>query len=285
MAHAETLRSIVNTWECDENAHMNVQFYYAHFDTAARHFATLAGLDEDMTGPRWVRHVRYHSELRVAELILVRSAIALDGPHPLTLVHELIEPVSGRLAATAIDGYARTLDVADHPFATPLPDSAQPRSFEARAITETPDSEALLSAGAAITYRGAIHPRHCDRDGAALDQTYISAFTDGAPHAWEVGGLAARWLAENGLGRVAVEMKLSLATGLRAGDLVHMVTKYTGVARKTFTFRHHLFESRTGRLAAVGDATGVVMDLATRKAIELPERIQDHIRGMARRGG
>ena len=30
----ESHRSFVNTWECDDNAHMNVQFYFKRFDEA-----------------------------------------------------------------------------------------------------------------------------------------------------------------------------------------------------------------------------------------------------------
>lgn len=285
MAAVETLRTMVNTWECDENAHMNVQFYFAHFDTAGRHFSVLAGLNEAALGARRVRHVRYHSELRAAELLIIRSAIAPDGPHPFTIVHEMIEPVSGRLSATAIDGYqgggGAALPSIPPAFSMPLPEVATPRSFEAAPATTAPGAEQLLAAGGVVTFRGAIHPRHCDAGGEALDQTYISAFTDGASHAWEAGGIETRWLGENGYGRVALEMKLSRINSLRQGDLVHMVSCCARVERKAFSFRHHLFETQSGRLAAIGDATGIVMDLATRKSVILPERIVASLKALA----
>ncbi|MBB4304842.1 acyl-CoA thioester hydrolase [Rhodobium orientis] len=277
MGAIETVRSVVNTWECDENAHMNVQFYFAQFDTAGRRFAAETDLSEARTGPRLVRHVRYHKEMRAAETLVVTSAVVDGGPHPLTVMHEMHDPVTGRLAATALDGFAV------HPGgAAGLPtvadfDTASPRSFAAAPHPAGATSEALLARGGSVTFRGAIHPRQADVKGKALDQTYISCVTDGAPHAWEHGGLKARWLAEQGFGRVAIEMKLTVFDGLCAGDLVHMVTVFTGASRKTFTFTHYLFESRTDRLAAVTETAGLAMDLSTRKAVELPAFVHERI--------
>ena len=41
MSAIETLKSYVNTWECDENDHLNVQFYFRFFEDAAGHFQLL----------------------------------------------------------------------------------------------------------------------------------------------------------------------------------------------------------------------------------------------------
>ncbi len=105
MSTYETLRAFVNTWECDENAHMNVQFYYDRFEVADLQFQALAGLEEAALGARGVRRVRYLSEMMASELILVRSAVVRNGPHPVTIVHQMSDPTSGRLTATALDGY------------------------------------------------------------------------------------------------------------------------------------------------------------------------------------
>ena len=44
MAWLVTQRGFVNTWECDENEHLNVQFYFARFADAAAHFLVGRGL-------------------------------------------------------------------------------------------------------------------------------------------------------------------------------------------------------------------------------------------------
>jgi acyl-CoA thioester hydrolase len=63
MAAIETLFSFVNCWECDENDHLNVQFYLARFEEADRQFRLLSGLSDALAGARRARHLRYHEEL------------------------------------------------------------------------------------------------------------------------------------------------------------------------------------------------------------------------------
>ena len=46
MAAIETLFSFVNCWECDENDHLNVQFYLGRFEEADRQFRLLSGLSD-----------------------------------------------------------------------------------------------------------------------------------------------------------------------------------------------------------------------------------------------
>ncbi len=284
MTAIETVRTVVNTWECDENAHLNVQFYFAHFDTAGKQFAAICGFDPADLGPRTVRHVRYHKELRAAELVHVTSAYVPDGPHPVTIVHQMFDPLNGWLAATALDGYApgdrAALDLSKLP-AIEMPEAALPRSFDAAPSNVAPETATLLAAGGAVTFRGALLPRDGDVDGGSLDQSYISCLTNGASHAWEHGGLTARWLAEQGFGRVAVEMKLSYASRFSIGEPVHMVTVFTGLSSKAFTFSHYLFETRSGRLAATADVAGLAMDHATRRAVVLPDAMRERIQSLA----
>lgn len=109
MASLETLLSFVNTWECDENDHLNVQFYFSKFEEADRQFRMLTGFSEALVGARRVRHVRYHAELVAASLITVKSYVAFDGPHMLSVVHEMIEGSTGEICATAIDATRQTL--------------------------------------------------------------------------------------------------------------------------------------------------------------------------------
>lgn len=276
MPAIDTLYSFVNTWECDENDHLNVQFYFAKFDEADRQFRFATGLSDTLVGTRRVRHVRYHGELWAAALITVRSYVVFDGPHVLSVVHEMIDTSTGKLAATALDGYApsekaakdlrkRFADVSGEM----LPQAA-PRSFEAPAAATTASADSLIEAGATIVNHATVMPRDCTADGRADDRFLLACFTDGAPHLWERTSMTRAWLEKNDYGRVAMEMKLTYGAQLRAGMPVHVVTGFTSVAEKTFTFRHHLFDSAAGRIAAIVDVTGLVMDLDARKAVALP---------------
>lgn len=271
-----TLFSFVNRWECDENDHLNVQFYFSRFEEADRQFRLASGLSETLVGARRVRHVRYHKEMRTGDLITVHSSIAFDGPHMLTVVHEMRDGDTGELTATALDGYepsvnsAKTLRQRFKDFQCAMIAEAAPRGVPAAPAGARVTISGLETKGAGVIFRGTVLPRDLGTDGRADDRFALSCCTDGVAHVWQRTPMTRAFLAENGLGRVALEMKLTWATPLKSGDTVAVLSGFTGVSPKTFGMRHHLFESRTNRLAATLDVVALTMDLKTRKAVELP---------------
>ncbi|TYC52873.1 thioesterase [Rhodobacterales bacterium] len=272
-----TLFSFVNRWECDENDHLNVQFYFSRFEEADRQFRLMTGLSETLVGGRRQRHVRYHKELRTGDLVTVRSSVAFDGPHMLTVLHELRNESTGTLAATALDGYEpsagsiKTLRQRFKEFQSPMIPEAAPKSIQTSPAGQRVTLPALLSKGAEVCFRGTVLPRHTGTDGKADDQFALGCCTDGATHVWQRTPMTHAYMSEHGLGRVAVEMKLSWITPLKIGDSIIVATGFTGAAEKTFSLRHHIFESRTNRLAATLDVVALAMDLSARSAVALPQ--------------
>jgi acyl-CoA thioester hydrolase len=271
-----TLFSFVNRWECDENDHLNVQFYFDRFEEADRQFRLMTGLSETLVGARRVRHVRFHAEMRTGDLITVQSSIAFDGPHMLTVVHEMRDGATGNLTATALDGYepsansVKTLRQRFKDFQTSMIVEAAPRGIQAAPASNRTTIAGLESNGARIVFRGTVLPRDIGTDGKADDRFALSCCTDGVAHVWERTPMTKAYLSENGYGRVAVEMKLTWSTPLKTGDALVVVSGFTGVSPKTFSMRHHLFESRTNRLAATLDVVALTMDLTKRTSVDLP---------------
>ena len=279
----ETLYSFVNRWECDENDHLNVQFYFSRFEEADRQFQLLSGLSDTIVGARRVRHVRYHKELRTGDLITVTSYAALDGPHFFTVVHEMRNSATGELAATAIDGYAPPASAAKQirsrfkDFIAPLSDQAAPRGLSPSPASGKATLKKIEAAGAQICYRGTVLPRSIGPDGRADDHFALCVFTDAVTHVWQRTPMDHAYLTSNNLGRVAVEMKLTWLSPLKTGDMYVVASAPTAVQSKTFSLRHHLFESRTGRLCAICDVVGLLMDLKSRRAVELPANAADEV--------
>ncbi|MEP3048788.1 MAG: thioesterase family protein [Roseibium sp.] len=281
-----TMFSFVNRWECDENDHLNVQFYFSRFEEADRQFRLISGLSDTLVGARRVRHVRYHSELRTGDLITIQSGIAFDGPHMLTVVHELRESGTGTLAATAIDGYepnsnsAKTLRQRFKDYQCSMIDEASPKGIPAGVKRQKASFQNLQDNGAAICFRGTVLPRHIGIDGKVDDQFVLACCTDGVAHVWQRTPMTHAYLSENNFGRVAVEMKLCWHTPLKTGEPIVVATGFTGVHGKTFGMRHHMFESRTNRLAATLDVIALTMDLNSRTAVAMPEEAQKSISRM-----
>lgn len=275
VAMFETLKSFVNTWECDENNHLNVQFYFERFDDADRHFRLQAGFDDDTIGRRLSRHVRYHRECYVGGLQVVRSAVYEAAADFVTAVHVLYDVGSGMISATALDRYHLSKPLSDRLLAD-LPSApqaetlaARPRSFTGQHPSLDVTARFLLQNRGLASYYGSVKPAHCDASGYLDSRSTIAIMSNAAAHVWQAAPMTRAWLDENGYGRVAVEMRLTLGDPIPAGTLTRVVTKWASAERTTFTFRHHLIDAETGTCLAIVDNAALVMDLETRKAVPL----------------
>ena len=96
-----TFSTAVNTWQCDENDHLNVQFYTEFGDEGSAHLLHRLGL-----GPRAqaelglaIRvqedHIRYLREFRVVDPVEVVSAPVEVGERHLVAYHEIRNPSDG----------------------------------------------------------------------------------------------------------------------------------------------------------------------------------------------
>uniref|UniRef100_UPI003BABEA80 acyl-CoA thioesterase n=1 Tax=Stappia sp. TaxID=1870903 RepID=UPI003BABEA80 len=279
----ETLFSFVNCWECDENDHLNVQFYLSRFDEADRQFRLLGGLSDAVAGPRRARHVRFHNELFAGDTLHMTSHVAFDGPYMLTVVHELRRTADGSLAATAIDGYAPADSMARElrrrfaEASDAMPDAAQPRGTSATGEMNGVTPAQLEAAGARVTNRATVLPRHTGPDGRADDCFAAGCFVEAAPHTWNMTPMGEAWLAERNLGRVVAELKLCWAGPLKVGEPVVTLSGVTGAGTTTFTIRHHMFEARTQRFVAAADVVCLALDLETRKAPPLADDVRQEI--------
>jgi acyl-CoA thioester hydrolase len=89
----ETSRGSVVAWECDENAHLNVQFYTARITEATEAVGQSLGLSLNRTKSGLMTlasHSRFMRELRVGDPIRVRSGITELHNETLTCHHEVL---------------------------------------------------------------------------------------------------------------------------------------------------------------------------------------------------
>ena len=270
----ETARGFVNSWECDENRHMNVQFYLRRFETASAIFAALAGTGLSDASMVKTRHVRYHRELIEADCIRTVSGTVTDGPFSGRVLHAIYHTGNGALCATALDELVSQeiaarlgeLSAAD----ADITALASPRGLDDGDI-EAAGYDAMLASGEAVTsFRHVLGPADCDRDGNILSSTFISCFTDGAPHAWDLTGLTSTWLQGQNFGRVAVELKLQRCAEACPGDILELVSWAGDIQEKTFRISHVVRNMVTREVLALGQVRNVVLDLETRRVVKLP---------------
>lgn len=268
----EIHRSFVNTWECDENRHMNVRFYIRRFEEGAAVF--LAGHAGEGRHPVLRhRHVRYHRELLEGESTVTMAAFPNNGPLKGHLVQVLREISTGEICATSLDCFD---DLETAPIApdAEAAEAASPRGLAAGDCEA--DNPGFLAEhmkarkALAINYMVAAEADR-DAEGRLRTDRIVGCFSDGASHIWEHAGITTGWLNANSNGRVSVEMKVQPVGSIAAGEALELVSRVADQKGRTFRLVHTLRSVADGRVAARGEACCLVMNLESRRAVALPE--------------
>lgn len=274
MPFIETRRSFVNTWECDENDHLNVQFYFKNFAEAGEIFALKHQMDRIQGSRPKIRHVRYIRELRSASSILIKSAIISDGEYAGRIIHLLENSGAGVVSAATID-YCENAKSNMPTVSSKEVAFALPRGIPSEFLPEQDVEQKLARGEAIITNNCIIQPAQSNINDELLTQHYISCVSDGAAHIWTVIGVDDKYLQENNFGRVAMEMKLSVIKPAKVGSAVETVSYCHAMGEKTFTIRHQIRDVETGQVYATLQGINLIIDLEKRKAVPVPDFVRD----------
>ncbi len=260
----QTVQSIVNTWNCDEVGHMNVQFYVAAASDANRAFA----LAHSQPGPIQSRldHIRFHRELRAGDIFTVTTVAAGSHDAGLLLFHQLHNSATGALAATLTSQTNLSDDLVAGPYPA-LPDDALPRGVPGS--SSLPQLQLGDSAADNLIpiYQGLVHPEHCDETGLMRQQFIMGRFSDGAAHLWQQVGFDRDTMLKARRGTVVLEMRVDRLADVRAGTALVGKSAMVEAMGRVLRFAHFLFDAGTGTLVATGEAAAVMLDLDARKTV------------------
>ncbi|MEZ5649971.1 MAG: hypothetical protein R3E87_05415 [Burkholderiaceae bacterium] len=268
-----TFHARVEAWQCDHNDHWNVRNYMRCFDQASHVVAGIAGTALATEGGL-AQHTRYHRELLLTAAVEVRSAVLADGDHAGAMVHLLSS--GGRLSATALLQPGLVTDVLPRVSADAVR-PALPRGVDGR-----PHAMAAVAAAgdAQVIEHGFVQPHELDHTGSiAIDclMGRVAAATNFLLHGI---GFDPDFMKAHGLTRMGVETKFTrfgrVPAGTRLGSQVWVAS---GGARYV-VLRHRLFEFGGPVVAAV-DQSLVIVDLATRRATDVPSILRDAETGTA----
>lgn len=277
-----TFATAVNTWQCDENDHLNVQFYTEFAHDASMHLLAALGL-----GPRAQRtqdlgvrpvedHVRYLREFRPVDPVEVRSAPVEIGERHLLAYHEIRNPADGTLAATVRcrlacdrpwpDAFRACADAAS----VALPAVARARSVGGTALPLLTLAEARRL-GLIQASRTVIKPEECDGEGGLLPRCLFGRYSDAAPMLWNHLGFDRSAMQERQEGTVVLETLQHYRSPLRTADLALVMSGLVDFTEKTLKLVHYAFEAETGTLAACAEGIGVKFDQKARKIMSFSD--------------
>lgn len=271
-----TYATAVNSWQCDENDHLNVQFYTEFGHEASASLMAKLGLGPRAQAAAGLQvsvahdHVRYLREFRLIDSVEVRSAPVEVGERHLIAYHEVRNAGDGTVACTI----TRRLECDQdwpHPFAAAartavaaLPDHARPRSVGALNLPALTLADAA-AAGLVEIGRTLVKSAECDTDGSFLPRHQFGRYSDGAPMLWNHLGFDRAAMQERQEGSVVVEMLNHYRTVLRAGDIAVVMSGLADFSDKILKFTHFLFDGESGALAACAEAVGMKFDQKVRK--------------------
>lgn len=272
----ETHRSFANTWECDENKHINVQFFFKRFEEAREVFVQKTQTNIT-TGLATTRHVRFHKEVHAGDSLKIDSGVIASGDYSGALAHRMINSTNGELCTTALDFPMHWENVPE--FSNTHLGEVIPRGLPSGNIPVL-DTDKLLRAGEAMITNYTILRRHdLDHQGNFLSSRIISMFTDGAPHIWEGAGVHTQWLNKNNFGRVAVELNVSTHAKPQIGNALMLISRVNEIEGRTFRIDHQIETVKDRKVIASGSVRCLVMDLKARKAVFLPDSLSTKLNG------
>lgn len=286
----ETYRGYVNTWECDDVGHMNVQFYMSKLDSSLEHLRLALGL-----GPTRIRndrlylrpledHVRFLSELRVSDCLTIESGILEADQRALIVFSEMRNSVTAEVSATFVTRL-ESMDVdnglpVDLPkdiraraatHMTELPDYATPRSVDLSSPLPTLAAGDIAARKLVPIYHGIITPAQCNVYGWMTQPHYMGRYSDGGGHLWNAVGMDRQSLNAMGVGVALLENNQRYLQPLRPGTLITVASGIRTLARKTTGFAHYMFNAETGTLVATSEATAILLDLNARRSVEFTQ--------------
>ena len=290
MSWLETYRGAVNAWEVDNVEHFTVAFYFSRFEDATRGLLDAVGLGDAALAASSLAcrvercDVRYLRELRVADLLHVRSGVLGLDEDGLGLVHELYDSSDGALCTT-VEQRARVVGPHGAPRALP---AAQREAIDTFSVSwEPPGAPAAATPpppvgdeGFLETARDAVKPWEVDMRGEAAWPAYVHRFSAANGHVIAAFGMTPAYMREQRRGFSTFEFRLAWPGTMRAGDLVVVRTGLLHVGNSSIRLLHRLRDARTGQLVCTLAQAGVHLDLDVRRPSPLPEPLRERAKSL-----
>ena len=288
----ELLRSVVNTWECDQMGHMNVRHYFG----CANHGLALLLLELGLP-PSELRaqglalrardqHVRFMRELRPGVYYTVKGGLLSASAHSLQVYEQMEILHSGEVAASMLSeiilvelGTGRALPFPAElqeraqAFITTLPDAHAPRGIERTPPRVPPLRKDAIARGMYGAYLGPVLPEDVDASGYMHEAAFMARVSDGIGHYFH----ALRGPRAHGVGGAALEYRYVFHERPRLSDIIEVRSALKGLGNKTSHICHWIFDVESGRCAATSEAVAVSFDLTTRKAVSIPDDVREQM--------
>ena len=275
-------RGSVNSWECDENNHLNVRFCEQKlWQTLSAGFISsglISPSKVDLLLSRTRRqHSRFQNESRLAAPLT--GYFGLLQHEEFNVIAELRNDITGEVACSAVYQVADLASVGELTFESheslsyALPRGiAEDLPFAKLSLPET------LDKGFRPIGQGIIQQEECSGSGLMMLHNYMGRISDSMPHLWR--SFEGDGDPDFNEGGAVLEFRKRFYSPLKLSDRYVVVSGMLDVAPKVQQFAHLMFNLETQQCSVSAHAVAVRMDLIARKAKSLSPVEQQRLRGL-----
>ena len=134
-------------------------------------------------------------------------------------------------------------------------------------------------------YRGTVLPEWIDYNKHMNVAYYVLAFDEGVDSLWDVFGITADHIRDNGSSTFAVESHINYLGELKLDDPFIVTTQVLAYDSKRIHQFQRMYHAEEGYLAATAEWMNLHVDLNVRKVAPWPEHILEGIRHFVDRQG
>jgi acyl-CoA thioester hydrolase len=276
-------RSGINAWDCDENGHLNVRYYFAKTYQGLIHLLAELGLTQkrlDSLNAKPVlvnQHVRLHKEVRLAVPVTIRGTLVSHAGSRITLYSEIRHSFEETLFTTATSEFEIINRTTEQPLDVEIiwPEHDFQRPSEGMIKSLGPEDKPILSAAQARdmgyieTARGVVMGEECNRDGDMEVHQYTGRISDAIPNLMASmqsnEEFALRSSGE--LGGAVVEIRIDYYNPLTVSSRFVILSGLRSFTQKTMRLSHLVFDLDRDRIALHSQGIAVALDLKTRRAV------------------
>jgi acyl-CoA thioester hydrolase len=124
-----------------------------------------------------------------------------------------------------------------------------------------------------ITYRGVVHPWHCDIMGHMNVVWYVSKFDEASWQFASMLGLNNSYFTKNHMGIAALQQNITYKSEMVAGSTVTVRSGVLEMKEKVVRLVHEMHNDTTDEIAAIMVLTAVHFNTRKRKSCPFPKAI------------
>ncbi|OUR75314.1 hypothetical protein A9Q83_17970 [Alphaproteobacteria bacterium 46_93_T64] len=277
-------RGAVETWECDQMKHMNVQFYSSKASISFSHLLNALGLppsrirqDRKSLTYRDLR-IQYKAEMLGGELMYGVSGIRSAGPdgiHGFTHLFKAIDDTLSSISEFNLR-YADLDTGEEHPIPVDVLEKAKSLADEHEDLYCPAPMKTLILPATPMdhmfeTSRTAVNVWECDQYNNMEIRHIIGRFSDAASHIVSSVGITRAIQHERNLGSAALDYYVEFNKPIKMANAIILKSGLLDRKPKNFVFGHHMINCDTGDILNSTTVLGCYFDMTARKSVPLPE--------------